>query len=232
MDDTSIIFVKGFLVGFSVAAPIGPVGILCIRQSITHGFWGGVTTGLGASIADILYTIGTGLFATTIYKFVQAYDDWINLCACFFLLYLAFKIYKISGPDSSVEAGSTDLWSSFLNVLILSFLSPMTTILFISMFKSYNVFNQSLTYVDLRDLALGVGLGATTWWVILSSVITRLYRLTPNISLPKHGIAKHFAHVIWNESRTTGIVSIVSLINVASAIALSIYGIKSLIKVM
>lgn len=232
MDYTSIIFIKGFLVGFSVAAPIGPIGILCIRQSIAHGFWGGVTTGLGASLADILYTIGAGLFATALYTFVQDYDNWINFCAGIFLVYLAIKLYKNSALNTSLETEKKDLLASFINVIILSFLSPVTTILFISMFNSYNVFDQPLSSENLRDLALGVGAGATTWWLILSSVISKIYQLTPNLKLTKNVRLKKLSHILWPESRAQNTLPVFSLINTLSALTLGIYGIMSFIKIM
>lgn len=232
MDFMSLIFIKGFLVGFSVAAPIGPIGILCIRQSIAHGFWGGVLTGLGASIADIAYTICAGLFATALYNFVQDYDNWINFCAGVFLIYLAIRIYKSATLSASIETEKTDIWISFINVIILSFLSPITTILFISMFNSYNVFNEPLSSADLGSLALGVGIGATTWWVILSGIISKIYQLQPKFQVPASGLIQKITYILWPESRKTNTLSIFSLINTLSAITLSIYGMISFIKII
>ena len=49
------IFFKGICIGFALAVPIGPIGIMCIRKTITEGRLRGFIIGLGAATADLIY---------------------------------------------------------------------------------------------------------------------------------------------------------------------------------
>ena len=50
-----MLFVKSLVIGFSIAAPVGPIGLLCVQRSLKRGFRSGLATGLGAASADTVY---------------------------------------------------------------------------------------------------------------------------------------------------------------------------------
>ena len=66
----SLFFLKGLLIGFSIAAPVGPIGLLCVQRTIAYGRWSGLVTGLGAATADGLYGAVAAFGLTAISKFL------------------------------------------------------------------------------------------------------------------------------------------------------------------
>ena len=88
----SLLFLfKGLLLGFSVAAPVGPIGILCINRTVNKNFTSGFVSGLGAATADLFYGLIAGFGLTVISNFLLSQKLWINLVGIAFLLYLGLK---------------------------------------------------------------------------------------------------------------------------------------------
>lgn len=170
--DNSFI-VKGFLVGFSVAAPIGPVAIFCIRQTLTFGRLAGLAAGLGVSLADGVYSGVAVYCASFIERFIHQYAKWFFLGGGLFLLFLGFSILrsKVQPQKNTENVPARNLWMSFSKTLLLTFASPMTTLLFIGMFTAYGVFETPVGTGALSRLVLGVFLGALAWWTFLSFTI-------------------------------------------------------------
>lgn len=228
------LIVKGFLVGFSVAAPIGPIAILCIRQTLGYGFWGGIMTGLGATVADAIYTAATCSASKIILPWIELYNKWFNLMGGAFLVYIAYTISKTKERELSLKAEARNLFSAFFSTFLLTFLSPMTTFLFLSMFMSYEVFNFDLTYEGVAYITLGVALGSFAWWVILSSGIAHFYRTGHALSFqrffqkPLGSLLRPLMGFIWPTLKTHTTVSVFQAVNKLSALAISIYGLLTL----
>lgn len=233
----TLLFFKGFLIGFSVAVPIGPIGILCIRQTLGYGFWGGMTTGLGATVADGVYTAITCAAAAYVTQWIETYQDWFNFLGGTFLIYLAFTIYKAREQEMSLKREPRDLWSSFSYTFILTFLSPMTTFLFLSMFMSYNVLTESLGLDNIAYLSLGVAIGSFSWWTLLSTGISKLYKTRQQLSLRSFFHTKPGKSLrpvmgkIWPTLKTHHTISIFQLVNKLSALAITVYGGVTLLRI-
>src|SRR5690349_8507582 len=87
-----IFFLKGLLIGLAIAAPVGPIGILCIQRSLQEGFKIGLFTGLGAAMADGTYGLMAGFGLTAISSLLVSYQFWIRILGGLFLLYLGIKL--------------------------------------------------------------------------------------------------------------------------------------------
>jgi threonine/homoserine/homoserine lactone efflux protein len=162
-------FLKGFLVGISVAAPIGPVAIFCIRQTLAFGTLAGLAAGLGVSLADGVYAWLAAYSTQLIESFVQTYFVWFYLTGGAFLLFLGVTVFRSSPPSKEgADISHRSLFRSFYRTLLLTFASPMTTLLFIGMFTAYGVFEEPLKASGLMSLVIGVFSGALTWWIILA----------------------------------------------------------------
>lgn len=86
-------FVKGIVLGFSIAAPVGPIGVLCIRKTLQFGRLSGLFSGLGAAFADTVYGIVTAFGLTFISSFLLAGQFWFQLIGGIFLIYLGLKTF-------------------------------------------------------------------------------------------------------------------------------------------
>lgn len=170
-------FFKGLAVGFSVAAPIGPVAIYCMQQTLSYGLLYGIVAGVAVSLADAFYSWVAAYCVGFVETTIQKHEVWFCLFGGFFLLYLSYRIFKTPLPTAEKKANhNRSLWSSFSSTLILTLASPMTTLLFIGWFAAYGVFSQPLTSSDITGLVIGVGLGAMTWWVILTGGVNFVQR--------------------------------------------------------
>src|SRR5579863_5838660 len=95
------LFLKGLIIGFAIAAPVGPIGILCIQRSLHDGFKIGLLTGLGAAFADGTYGLIAGFGLTAVSSFLIAYQFWIRLIGGLFLLYLGIKLFFTTPKEKS-----------------------------------------------------------------------------------------------------------------------------------
>jgi threonine/homoserine/homoserine lactone efflux protein len=64
------ILFKGIAIGLSIAAPVGPIGVLCIRRSLADGRQVGLATGMGAATADAVYGSIAGFGLTAVSGFL------------------------------------------------------------------------------------------------------------------------------------------------------------------
>jgi threonine/homoserine/homoserine lactone efflux protein len=93
---------KGLILGFSIAAPIGPIGVLCIRRTLAEGRASGFVSGVGAATADASYGSIAAFGLASIAAFLLSYQRPIRIAGGLFLFYLAAKTY-FSSPATSCE---------------------------------------------------------------------------------------------------------------------------------
>src|SRR5438045_1614241 len=93
--------IKGLVIGFSIAAPVGPIGVLCIRRSLAEGRQVGLATGLGAATADAAYGCVAAFGLTAISSFLVGHRSWLGFFGGLFLCYLGVRTF-ISSPVSRV----------------------------------------------------------------------------------------------------------------------------------
>lgn len=88
-----LFFFKGLAIGLAIAAPVGPIGVLCIQRSLHDGFKIGLMTGLGAALADGFYGLVAALGLTAISSLLITQQFWIRLIGGLFLLYLGLRLF-------------------------------------------------------------------------------------------------------------------------------------------
>jgi len=125
---------KGAALGFAVAAPVGPIGLLCIRHSITAGRVVGLATGMGAAIADTLYGCVAGFGLTAISRFLVEQKTWMGLVGGLFLCYLGLRTFLTKAAAEPAASGKTSVASAFLSTFLLTLTNPMTILSFMAVF--------------------------------------------------------------------------------------------------
>src|SRR5512137_3193468 len=95
-------FFKGFVIGFSIAAPVGPIGVLCIRRTLAEGRISGFVSGMGAATADALYGCVAGLGVTVISNLLIGQQFWLRLAGGIFLFMLGAKSF-LSKPAEAAS---------------------------------------------------------------------------------------------------------------------------------
>lgn len=161
---------KGLIIGFSIAAPVGPVGILCIRRSLSQGYLVGLFTGLGAATADALYGFIAGFGLTIISNILVNQQMEFKLMGGLFLCYLGLKI-ALEKPTQQSANPSGKIISAYASTFFLTITNPMTILSFIAIFAGLGLGTKN-NYWDAGILVLGVFLGSALWWLILVSGVS------------------------------------------------------------
>lgn len=165
--------VRGFVLGFTIAAAVGPISLLVIRRTLSEGRIVGLASGLGVATADGTYgaIAAFGLGAIT-----QALVDArhvLGLVGGIFLLWLAWKTARAEPHDPAVvRPRRGGLAGAYLSILGLTLTNPMTILSFGALFAGLGV--TSGAPGDAALVTLGVLLGSGAWWVVLTSVTSLL----------------------------------------------------------
>lgn len=165
---TPSFLLKGAAIGFSIAAPVGPIGLLCIRRSLAEGQRAGLATGLGAATADAVYGCVAGFGLTAVSSFLVGQRFWLGLVGGGFLCYLGARTFRSSPAEQSAMAGSKGLLSAYLSTFLLTLTNPMTILSFAAVFAGLGL-GTSTDYRAACALVAGVFAGSALWWLLLSN---------------------------------------------------------------
>jgi threonine/homoserine/homoserine lactone efflux protein len=162
------IFLRGLLIGISIAAPVGPIGVLCIRRTLAEGRLSGLVSGLGAATADVFYGIVAGFGLTFISGFLVAQRTWLSLFGGLFLCYLGIRAFVSHPPEEAAQAEGNGLLRNYLSILLLTLTNPMTILSFAAIFAGLGLAESGGDYIAATILVLGVFTGSGLWWLLLS----------------------------------------------------------------
>jgi len=162
------LFIKSLGIGFSIAAPVGPIGLLCIRRSIQGGPWLGFASGLGAAVADALFGCVAAFGLTAISSALVEYQTGLRLVGGAFLCYLGVRTFFARQGEEGAEPRASGMWASFGSTLVLTLTNPMTIIMFAGVFAALGLGGQTQSYGAASVMVLGVFLGSAAWWLFLS----------------------------------------------------------------
>ena len=169
----SYLFLKSLLIGSSIAAPVGPIGVLCIRRTLAHGRISGFVSGLGAATADAIYGSIAAFGLTFISVLLINQGIWLRLVGGIFLLILGIKTF-FSSPNNNPAISKNpelgrSLISDYVTTLFLTLTNPLTILSFAAIFTGLGLSqNESRNYLDALLIVIGIFLGSCTWWFLLS----------------------------------------------------------------
>lgn len=159
------LLLEGLAVGFSIAAPVGAIGFLCIQQTLHGGIWMGVASGLGAATADTVYGIIVALGMTFTQTFFLQYKLQLTIIGGLFLCYLGIKKFFSSPPSRTNGAVNASLLSAYVVTFFLTLTNPATILDFAALFTGLSI--DTSGYVNGLTFVAGVFLGSALWWHIL-----------------------------------------------------------------
>ena len=162
------------IIGISIAAPVGPIGLLCVRRSLTQGRAAGLISGLGAASADAIYGCIAGFGLTFISSILISQQKNIRLIGGAFLFYLGIRILlskpKPAGQAAMVKGSS--LIGDYTSTFFLTLTNPMTILSFSAIFAGLGLVGAGVNYTSASFLVLGVFIGSSSWWLILSGSVS------------------------------------------------------------
>lgn len=177
--------VRGLVLGFAIAAPVGPIGVLCIRRTLAEGRLAGLVSGLGAASADAFYGFLTAFGLTYISSLLLSHQTTIRLAGGLFLLYLGIKIVLAPVAEQppaqlSLVPRPRGLMANYASTFAVTLTNPATLLSYAAVFAGLGIGTASGSYRSAALLAVGVFLGSALWWLTLSSVVGLLHRrVTP-----------------------------------------------------
>lgn len=172
--------VRGVVIGFSIAAPVGPIGVLCIRRTLAEGRASGLLTGLGAATADAVYGAIAALGLTALTDALVGGQGWIRLVGGAFLVYLGVKTFlarpadRAAEPDRPMDAVSrrAGLFGAFASTFLLTLTNPMTILSFVAVFAALGLGTTNPDPLSAAGLVVGVFVGSALWWLTLSAGVS------------------------------------------------------------
>ena len=167
----AVVFLKALIVGLSIAAPIGPIGLLTIQRTLDRGFRVGLATGLGAAVADGLYGMVGALGVTWLITALNAARVPLALAGGGLLLVLAWRTWTtpLSAPTADQAPAASGVWTAFGTTLLLTLANPATIVSFIAVFGALAAGVGGA--VAPATMIGGVFLGSACWWLFLVSVV-------------------------------------------------------------
>jgi threonine/homoserine/homoserine lactone efflux protein len=176
------IFLRGLIIGFSIAAPVGPIGVLCIRRTLAEGRRAGFLSGMGAASADMFYGAVAAFGLTAVQELLIGQSHWLRIVGGIFLLYLGVKTFLSKPSEEAAVSRRGGLFGAFLTTFFLTISNPITILSFIAIFAGLRLGETDGNYLSAGVMALGVFLGSAAWWLTLSTGVSFLReKFTPTL---------------------------------------------------
>jgi len=166
------LLLQGVVIGFVVAVPVGPLGLLCINRALSMGPLLGLFSGLGVASADALAAGIAALGISLVSTFLSDHQMFIRLVGGVFLCFLGVQIFKTT-PSQRLRPGSVNgYFGAYATTFLLTFSNPVTIISFFAIYAGWGVESLSGHYIAAAILAVGVFIGSALWWIALFVGVT------------------------------------------------------------
>lgn len=164
------LFLKGLLVGFLIAMPVGPIGILCIQRTLNKGKLHGIVSGLGAASADAIYGFIAAFGLKFISNFLVKEQMWLRLVGGVFLCYMGARVLLSKSEKRATPEDGASYVSDYVSAFILTFTNPTTFLAFAAAFAGLGLVSLIEHHIAALLLVAGVFVGSGLWWLILSGI--------------------------------------------------------------
>lgn len=161
------LLLQAIVLGFSIAAPVGPIGVLCIRRTLAHGRRIGFASGLGAATADGAFALIGGLGMTALSALLVQQQVWLRLIGGAFLCYLGIRTFLAKPPAQAASAlDQPGVWGAYGSTVLLTFTNPATILMFAGLFAGMS----QIAAGGAVGFALGIFIGSALWWLLLAAI--------------------------------------------------------------
>jgi threonine/homoserine/homoserine lactone efflux protein len=162
------LLLKGITIGFAIAAPVGPIGVLCIRRTLAEGRASGFVSGLGAASADAIYGLIAALGLTFVSAFLMEGKAWLRLNGGVFFIALGVRIFLKRPAERTPSIRGSGLIGAYASTFFLTLTNPTTILSFTAIFAGLGAGSEIRDHLSAAFLVLGVFLGSALWWLLLS----------------------------------------------------------------
>ena len=169
----------GLVIGLVVAAPIGPVNLICIRRTLSYGQLNGFLAGLGAALGDGVFAIISGFGVTWVFDAIQDMGVLLKLGSAALLMFYGLRVFIYAtppeimrNPDGSIQSGSAgDLAGALASTFALTITNPATMVGFATTFAAFReIVDFQTSSLATLILVLSVIGGSVLWWLVVTSI--------------------------------------------------------------
>lgn len=173
---TALVFLKAAAMGVAVAAPVGPMSLLCMRRTLGEGWVRGLATGAGIAVGDGIYAAVAALGLAGVSAFVLAWEMQLRLAAGVFLIWLGIRTILMKDEDRAAEGRpASSAVAAFFGSTALTLTNPPTIVMFAALFTALapsGGFEPMAAWATVG----GVFLGSMAWWIAVVAVVSGLRR--------------------------------------------------------
>lgn len=168
--------VYGIIAGLMASIPLGPIGVLCIQRTLSSSHRAGFVSGMGAATADTIFATLAIFALVWVDGFIDRYQIWVEAIGGMLIVVFGLTIYlkKVRRPGT-VSSKGNDL-SNFGTVLFLTLPNPAYFLVFVTIFAAMGVGGVEATTIQKWFIILGVFIGASAWWFLLTWVVNKFRR--------------------------------------------------------
>lgn len=171
MTEWIIIFLKGLVAGLFIAAPVGPVAVLCVKRAMYYGAAGGLAAGLGAAVADALFGAVAGFGVAAVADWLLEHEDAIRFFGGIILITLGISLLLSRHQPREQAVSRMGLFGTFFTTFMLTLTNPITILSFLTVFASLGLASAQLDYTLAGILVAGVFIGSAVWWIAISAIV-------------------------------------------------------------
>jgi threonine/homoserine/homoserine lactone efflux protein len=164
-----LLFVKGLAIGFAMAIPIGPMGVLCVRTSLSEGQWRGLVIGLAAATADSLYGSVAAFSLSFVSDVIVSQQVWMRLIGGAILVVIGIDSFRPKQKEARTIIEGKGRLKSYFSALLLALTNPGPFFAFVAVFAAFGI-GQSPVVSSAGILVLGVFAGSCLWFRTLGYI--------------------------------------------------------------
>ncbi|WP_261844820.1 LysE family translocator [Aliamphritea ceti] len=167
-----VLLTKASVIGLSIAAPVGPIGLLCMQRTLISGAKTGLACGLGAATADAIYGAIGAFGLTAVTQIFTTAATPLALFGGLFLIWMGYQLLRTSANTkaASLQVGTSNI-QAFISTMALTLANPMTILSFIAVFSALSG-SMMLNTQSAMTMVTGVFLGSAIWWLMLSTSVS------------------------------------------------------------
>ena len=174
MSGTGLLFAKGMLLGLSIAAPVGPMALLCLRTTLAHGFLPGLLGGLGVAAGDAFYATVAAFGLQAAATVLTGQSLWLGLLGGLYLVWFGVTTARQPLPSETADGGRRRGLATFVTTFLLTLANPPTIMIFGAMFASLGLIEAQAGTGTALAVVAGITMGSAGWWVLFATTVHRL----------------------------------------------------------
>jgi len=169
----------GIIIGFSVAAPVGPIALLIMRRSLNEGRLCGFISGLGAATADLVCGLIAALGVSAVTTLINEHRTTLQLAGGIFMLWLGIHAFRAKNPTAAASRPlhERNLYQAYFFTFLLTIANPITLLGLVGVVAAAGVGGPAYSHLDTIVLGGGIFLGSASWWLLLTHLAGWLGRV-------------------------------------------------------